>query len=79
MSCAIINSDELLLHHIQLLQAVRVLRVCDITYMLKDLSCIDWLPPIYISSYLLQLRQQQQGDRLAWTYRCMSRTTRAGS
>lgn len=68
----VIHRDKLLLHHVQLLKAVGVLWVCDISYMLKYLGSINGLTSISVCLCLL-LQQQGNGsaDRqpsLAWQY-----------
>lgn len=65
ISCRIIHIDELLLHYVELLEAVRVLWVRNISDMLEYLSCIDGLPsiPVMLSCCFLQCKGLQRCRR----------------
>lgn len=46
MAGPVVHRDELLLNHVELLQAVGVLGVCDIPDVLEYLGRVDQLAPI---------------------------------
>lgn len=53
MAALVIHRDKLLLHHVQLLKAVGVLWVCDVSDMLKYLGSINGLTSISVYFCLL--------------------------
>lgn len=61
MACAVVHRDKFLLHHVQLLEAVRVLGVCDVPDVLENLGCVDGLAAIrrHVCGYCLQQTDQQ--------------------